>query len=195
MAYLGEFGAEVAALDMDAVPDTFSFHGEEFHLPAGISSLPILRFAYDAKRVGLEQTEAEAASRKAVTDAERDAAASRLALVEMDSLSALYEYLRGMLPDQWERFSQVAERVGAGTDELLALANKLMEAVAARPTRPFSTSPAGPSSPGVGSTDGADSQEPVTSAPLPPLTSRELQRAEQLRDMVPVAEAVVRSGV
>jgi len=192
MAYLGEFGAEVAAVDMDAVPDTFSFHGEEFHLPAGISALPILRFAYDAKRLGAEQKEAEAAERKAITPAEREAAAARLGTVEMEGSAALYEYLRGMLPDQWERFSAVAERVGASTDELLALANKLMEAVTARPTRLPSTSPAGPSSPGGGSTAGAASPAPA-SASTPGLSERELQRAEHLRDMVPVAEAV-RSG-
>ena len=195
MAYLGEFGAEVAALDMDAVPDTWSFHGEEFHLPSGISALPIVRFAWNAKRLKLAQDQAEAAEKKAITPAEREAAAALLGQVEMDSQSALYEFLRGMLPDQWDRFSEVAERAGADMDELLAVANKLMAAVAGRPTRPSVPSPGGPPRNGHGLT--VDAVSPARTSeqtqPLPVLTERDLQRAEHLRGMVPVGEAV-RSG-
>jgi hypothetical protein len=160
MASLGEFGAELATLDGDGQPDTFLFHGHEFALPAKVSSLPALRFAYNAKQVVAAEAQARAAAQRARTPEARAAADRQWGEVELMANAGLYTYLRDVItnPGDWERFEAAAAEFGADEEELMTVAQKIMAAVAARPTRRSSGSPAGPSSTGPGSTD--DSASP-----------------------------------
>jgi hypothetical protein len=165
---LGEFGAELAAVDAADDPDTFLFHGHEFTLPAKVSSMPALRFAYNAQQVIAAEGQARAAAQRARTDEGRAEADRRMGEVQLMANAGLYTYLRDILagPGEWERFEAVAAEFGADEDELLEVAQKIMAAVAARPTRRSSGSPAGPSTTGDGST--GDS----ASTPSPPPTAR-----------------------
>lgn len=154
MADLGEFGAELAAVEEgEDGPDTFLFHGHEFTLPARVSSLPALRFAYNAKQVIAAEDQARAAMQRARTPQAREAAARQMAEVQLTANAGLYTYLRDVFagPGEWERFEAVAAEFGAYEDELMDVATKIMAAVAARPTRRSSGSPAGPSTTGDGS--------------------------------------------
>lgn len=199
MADLGEFGAEVAELSGD--PDTFTFHGHRFTLPVAMSSLPILRFAWRSKVLAQANEQAQAATYRARTDDARIEARRRAAETDTDAMAALYEFLAAMLPGgQWEKFSDVAIEVGAGEDELLDVANRIMAAVAARPTTRSSGSPDGPSSSGPTSTGRSDSTppppppaaEPVPDYPVPAITALEAAREELDQTMVPVGALVRR---
>lgn len=212
---LGEFGAELAAVDATDDPDTFLFHGHEFVLPAKVSSLPALRFAYNAQQVTALENQARASLQRARTEAAREEAARQMAEVQLAANAGLYTYLRDVLagPGEWERFETVAAEFGADEQELLDVAQKIMAAVAARPTRRSSGSPAGPSSTGDGSTgDSASPSSPeveepvrsvmgrarpvvVTEAGSTPETFTELDlaRAEILEESASIAE-LVRSG-
>lgn len=207
MASLGEFGAELAVVDdSDEGPDTFTFHGHEFALPERVSSLPMLRFAYNTQQiVGLEQR-AQAAAARARNGEQRDAAGQQMAEVELAANASLYAYLRDMLPGQWDRFEQVAAEHGVDEQELLDVAKKIMAAIAARPTRRSSGSPAGPSPTGHSSTDGSGSQpdsQPLRRevvvvheqqlATVTELSPLELARAEIL-DVSATVDQLVRSG-
>lgn len=205
MANLGEFGAELAAVDDDADgPDTFLFHGHEFTLPQRVSSLPALRFAYNAQQVTAMEERATAAGQRARTPDQRAAAARLMAEVELVANAGLYAYLRNMLPgDQWETFGDVAAEAGATEQELLDVATKIMEAVAARPTRRSSGSPGGPSPTGLTSTDDSASTPSrgarVTVLPVLPeppvetVSALEAARREIQDGSVSVAD-LVRSG-
>jgi hypothetical protein len=208
MAHLGEFGQQVA--DFEGEADTFSFHGEVFEVPARLSSLVLMRFADAAKRAQDQQEDArarraaaQAALGRAVTDGARDAAAAEasaadyaFATAETSGTAAMYRFVRECIgEDQWARFEAHAVRVGAGQEELLAVAGAIYQAVSGRPTRRPSDSSGGPSSTGVGSMDGAGS--PVATpgpSPLPEasvgqvveLTEAARQRAEFATQMRPV---------
>jgi hypothetical protein len=159
MANLGDFGAELAAVDATDEPDTFLFHGHEFALPAKVSSLPALRFAYNAKQVVAAEAQARAAAQRARTPEAKAAADRQWGEVELMANAGLYTYLRDVIttPGDWERFEAVAAEFGADEEELMTVAQKIMAAVAARPTRRSSASPDGPSSTGPGSTGGSAS--------------------------------------
>jgi hypothetical protein len=211
MAGLGEFGAELAVVDGDDGPDTFTFHGHEFALPEKVSSLPMLRYAHNTQQVVALEEQAQAAAARARTAEQREAAGKLMAEVHLAANAALYAYLRDMLPGQWERFEQVAAQHGVDEQELLDVAQKIMAAIAARPMRRSSGSPAGPSTTGGTSTGDYDSQpdsqpgqQPaqgrsvvvVTEQPLAtvtPLTPLELARAEIL-DASRTVDQLARSG-
>jgi hypothetical protein len=212
MAGLGEFGAELAVVDGDDDgPDTFTFHGHEFTLPEKVSSLPMLRYAYDTQQVVALEERAQGAAARARTEEQRAAAGQQMAEVQLAANAALYAFLRDMLPGQWDRFERVAAQHGVDEQELLDVAAKIMAAVAARPTRRSSGSPAGPSTTGGTSTGDYDSQpasqpaqQPaqgrsvvvVTEQPMAtvtPLTPLELARAEIL-DASRTVDQLARSG-
>jgi hypothetical protein len=124
MAGLGEFGAELAVVDGDDGPDTFTFHGHEFALPEKVSSLPMLRYAYNTQQVVALEEQAQAAAARARTAEQRPAAGKLMAEVQLAANAALYAYLRDMLPGQWERFEQVAAEHGVDEQELLDVARR-----------------------------------------------------------------------
>jgi hypothetical protein len=104
VADLGEFGRELA--DLDDEVDVFTFHGEFFALPARMSALPLLRFAWRGKV--LEQRVAQAKSARARAQTDEDRLAADQAEGTADPVPALPErslrdqqraaYLQGMRP-------------------------------------------------------------------------------------------------
>jgi hypothetical protein len=191
VADLGEFGRELA--DIDDEPDVFTFHGAFFALPARMSSLPLLRFAYRGKVIEQRNAQAKAAQARARTPEERAAAEQAEGNADMEALSAIYEFLQASLPDDWDRFAEVAIANGSDHDELLAVCNRIYAAVTARPTRRPADSSGGPSTSGDGSTDAPAWQESAALGsqpdPAPALaqrTSRDEQRAAYLAGMRPV---------
>ena len=208
MAHLGEFGRELAAIDADtrgeaADPDTFTFHGEQFVIPAALSALPRLRYAHATLEVEALGQRVEALYSSAVTDEEREEAARVDHQGVTEWRAAVYRYARdviggeGTTTDQWDRFEAVVARGGVDMTELLSVVNSVVNAAAARPRMRSSVSPGGPSATGGGSTAGSDSTagpDPATgrggdSTEETPLTPAQRQRAGIAAMMQPVAEA------
>jgi len=226
MAYLGEFGRAIQ--DAEGEPDHFSFYGDQFVVPARASSLPIAKFAWQTKVFQKAQSQAEerrdiargmvqrARSQEEWDDAQLAEATASGEVVQagLDSLAAIWEYLRSTITDEteFERLYVKAIEVGADTDELFEVCAQIVQAVAGRPTRRPSGSSDGPSSTGRGSTvpsvSGAPTSGPephgtqVWEPPVaqsgwapPPMTAAEKQRAEFREQMRPVGELVrTRSG-
>jgi hypothetical protein len=148
VARLGEFGREESPEGRAYIapePDEFMFHGEVFELPATISALPLLRFAADARTLDSETRRLNRAKGRARTQADRDRNLEWEAELSMREQASLYDYLRAMLTEgDWERFQETAQAVGADIMELMGVANRIIAAVTARPTKRPGDSPAGP---------------------------------------------------
>jgi hypothetical protein len=191
MAKIGEFGR--ARQDLAGEPDTFTFYGEDFEVPAGISAVVLMDFvaetqdAQDGREdAGARQERAQAAlarSRMTGSESERVTAEAALADADVDMIAAsnklmrgMRAYVRGCLPDDvaWRRFNDVCRANAVDVDELMEVAAAIFAAVAARPTRTASGSSGGPSSTGVGSTAGAASQAATPGLPPPATASPDL---------------------
>jgi hypothetical protein len=194
MAHLGEFGRELAEVDEGEEPDTFTFHGQVFVIPASISALPALRYAWRLAEARAEGDAAAALSLRARTDAEHAEANARDVRAVQIVRAAVYEFLASVIgPEQWVEFEKVAIAARASQDELMGVSGQIVAAITDRPSRRPSGSPGGPSTSGAGSAAGSpsqDSQEPTESTE--PLT--ENQRIKAQIDLVPIADAA-RSGV
>lgn len=216
MADLGEFGHAIATHDGE--PDTFRFYGEVFEVPAALSPLPLMRFAWRQKVVdqAAEQAERRRDRAQALMDSARSEverasrqpewSAAELAVAEagLDRMATMYEFMTGCLPDpgQWARFEQAAVRNHAQADELMAVCSAVFAAVAGRPTSRPSESSDGPWTTGAESTVNSGWPEPtpgqppqptdsLLAEPLPPvrvLTENELQRLQIRAQMAPVGQ-------
>lgn len=200
---LGEFGAarvvERAIEDGTPVePDTFRFHGEQFEVPANLSSLVLMEFAHDSQaydtarktaqaRVDQAQRDADTATNptaRAAAEAEVSAAQVSLNEAMASTLSAMYRYVRACIGDgQWDRFRAVVLADGVDEDELMLVCGALFSAVAGRPTRRPSASPDGPSSTGDGSTDVSGS--PAATPGPGPVVMGEVVQMPTLTDRTP----------
>lgn len=214
MADLGEFGHALAELDDE--PDTFRFHGEQFQIPAGVSPLPMMRFAWRQKVVN--QAEEQATAKREAAQAQMDRAysdaaravhqdtltAAEMAQTEasLDRMACMYEFMQGCLPDEdeWQRFQRTAIKHRVQADELMQVCSAIFAAASGRPTSRPSGSSDGPSNTGDTSTGVSASPGP-TGGPRPPdtawepdpnqvrvLTAAELQRRQFFSDTVPVGE-------
>lgn len=170
MARLGEFGREELPPEEEFVapePDEFMFHGEDFTLPATISALPLLRFAAEARVLDAETKRLARAKGRARSEQDKQRNLEWEAELAMREQASLYDYLRAMLSEgEWERFSEVAQSVGADIPELMGVANKIITAVTSRPTRRPGASSAGPLTTTTGSP--ASSPSPGAQPQLPP---------------------------
>jgi hypothetical protein len=221
MALIGEFGR--ARAELVGEPDTFSFYGETFEVPAGISAVVLMDFVHETQAATRDREDAvsrldRAQAKLAAGDgSERDRvlAEAEVADADRDLISAgnrllvgMRAYVRGCLGEddvQWRRFNDVCRREAVDSEELMQICAAIFSAVAARPTSGQSSLSTGLSSTGDGSTDGAVSLE-ATGGPRPPdtgspvvgevveLTPLERQRAAARAQMVPVSELLRRSG-
>jgi len=190
MARIGEFGR--ARQDLAGEPDSFTFYGEEFEVPAGISAVVLMDFVAETQEAqdgredaATRQERAQARlakSRMSGSESERVAAEAQLADADVDMVAAsnklmrsMRAYVRGCLPDEaaWQRFNTVCRANAVDVDELMEVAAAIFSAVAARPTRTASDSSGGPSSIGVGSMDGAVSQVETGGPRQPDMASHE----------------------
>jgi hypothetical protein len=217
MADLGEFGRAIATHD-GGEPDTFTFYGERFEVPAALSPLPMMRFAWRQKTYALADEQAkrrrdtaqkrmDAArndAERAVVQPELSAAALAVDEVGLDLMATMYEFMTGCLPDEstWQRFQRVALEHAAPADELMGVCSAIFVAVSGRPTSRPSESSDGPWTTGVESTVSYGWPEPtpgqlpqptesLLEEPLPPvrvLTENELQRLQIRAQMAPVGQ-------
>jgi hypothetical protein len=215
VANLGEFGR--AVVEHTGEPDTFTFYGERFEVPARLSPLPMMQFAWRTKlHQQADEQSKDRVSRcqgtldRAPAGPARDLAATELAAAELadnevqiNLMAAMYEFMRGCLPNEamWQRFQQTAMVNGAAADELMEICSSIFAAVSGRPTSRPSDSSDGPSSIGDGWTDGAGSPDPTAGQPVRDmdsvvveLTPLERQRREALAQMVPVGQLLRGSG-
>jgi hypothetical protein len=216
MADLGEFGRAIATHDGE--PDTFTFCGERFGIPAALSPLPLMRFAWRQKVVDLADKQAkdrrdraQEQMDRAFTDTARavwqpELSAADLAVTEagLDRMAAMYEFMRGCLPDDesWARFEATAVRFGVDADVLMEVCSAIFAAVIGRPTSRPSESSDGPLTTGAESTGSYGWPEPTPGQPLQPtdslleeplppvrvLTENELQRLQIRAQMAPVGQ-------
>jgi hypothetical protein len=218
MADLGEFGRAIATHDGE--PDTFTFCGERFDVPAALSPLPLMRFAWRQKVVDLadEQAKGRRERAQALVDSARNEqeraarfpalSAAELAVTEagLDRMAAMYEFMRGCLPDDesWARFESAAVRYGVEADVLMEVCSAIFAAVIGRPTSRPSESSDGPWTTGAASTENYAWPEPTPgpplhltawepdpapeTAPIRVLTENELQRAQIRAQMAPVSQ-------
>jgi hypothetical protein len=199
VAHLGEFGRARALEKAPDEPDTFTFHGQQFEIPGGISIVVLMDFIADQQEASTAREEALASK----DDVELVAASNRL-------LACMRDYCRSCLGTEaaWRRFDRVCRKHAVDIDELMEVCAAIFSAVAARPTTRPSESSDGPSSTGAGSTDGSDSQA-ATPGPSPhddgdliqgeilgeviELTPAQRQLRDVREQMVPVGVAL-RSG-
>lgn len=212
MAHLGEFGTAVAQANGETPEDdTFTFHGELFIVPGGLSSLVLMEFAAAAKDAQAQQEAAQVRKVRALDAGDQGAAqAAEVAGMSASTalLSAMHSYLQACIGrEQWERFRRTALDFAVQTDELMDVCGRVFSAVAERPTSRPSSSADGRSSTGAGSTVSSDSQGP-TPGPSPagspvelsgrvvelPLSDAAAQRREFGESMVPVADLIRSSG-
>lgn len=183
MAHLGEFGRAVE--DFEGEPDTFLFKGELFEIPSSLSWLVLGKLAKAARDcqdresdAEVRRAKAETALAHATTPADRDAARAEIDAAKYASqeagvwyVASMVDYIRACIgEEQWERFELASIASGASQEELTGVAGAVYSAVTARPTRRPSSSAAGPSTTGDGSTDGSASLA-VTPGPRPPDTA------------------------
>ena len=210
MAHLGEFGRELAALDVGegsgpAEPDTFTFHGETFTVREHVSALPRMRYAHALLATQDAGRRVNAMFAAAATDEDILAARRVDGQAMTEWMAAQYRYLQDVIdPAEWDRFEAAAVRAGADQAELVAVANGIIAAVAGRPRTRSGDSPSGPSTSGGGSTAGSVSTagpapsgrggdqpvEETTAEQVAAWTPAQAQRAALARMMQPVAEAV-----
>lgn len=100
---------------------TVDFGGETFRVRPRVGAMPLMRFAKAAQ-------------------SEREGAV-------LDRLAAVYDMIRScIVEDDWQRFSDTADRTNADEDDIFGVLNRATEAVAARPTQQPSDSLVGLSS-------------------------------------------------
>ncbi len=222
MAVIGRFGPDPATLDDGGDVDEFEFCGELFRVPA-VTSLPMTRFAWDLRRLDAAETRATSARERArarldvaldrgdtVAAAAAQDEVTRLAEEIADygiqQMAALHQMLRDSITeDQWDRFQELAIRYRVDQETLFSIVAALMQAAAARPTRPSGGSANGPLTSGTGSPDGSTSMEPAGPTPAaaateygqwtaPPsqMSDRDRAAAEIRAAMVPVDPAATR---
>ncbi len=139
---LGELGAAADEAQPPAEPTTFTFHGEEFTLPARVGSLPLMRFAAAAE-AGAE-------------------------LETMEGRAAVYTLIRSVVDrGDWARFERTANEHAVQTVELLEVCTAILTHFAGRPTVRPSDSSDGP--PETGAKSKADSSSPPARLGLVPL--------------------------
>lgn len=182
---IGSFGREVDVDELE--PDWFTFHGEQFTVPARVSALPIMRFAWATNAADGRSNTADSRLRRAVTEDERTRAKAEKAAAEMDALGALHVFLRDTIGEhQWESFERLARIHGDDIDEIMRVAQAIYATVVDRPTSRPSDSADGPSTSGTGSPVGSVSQEPTAG----PTSSAAAARAEIHGLLTPVADAI-----
>lgn len=193
MAHLGEFGRELDEEAATGEPDTFTFHGQVFTIPAAISALPYLRYAYRLAEARAEADDADALALRARTEAEETEARNRAVRAVQIVRAGVYEFLADVIggQEQWAEFEKVALAARATQDELAEVAGQIVAAITARPSRRPSGSPDGPSTSGAGSAGGSPSEASPDSTREP---MSENQRMKAQIGLLSVEEAA-RSGV
>ncbi len=170
--------------DPEAEPDTFTYFGEQFDIPATVGAGSLLQFTYYIKMADGQAKRGDAALRKALTEEAKMRANVEKVEAELNATSAVYKLLASCLGEsQMDRLLRAVDANGVQPEGLMELCNNIQEAVAARPTRRSADSSAGPSTNGSGSTDAGSGP---TETPLD-LSPRDRQVAQILAGSTSVA--------
>lgn len=137
MPDLGDFTEFDAAVQESekAEPDTFRLHGQRFTIADQVSVIPLMRLA---KVVATSN------------DVERRGVPEEMAAAEQAALLALYDFLEQTLaPGEFDRFCEVATTNRMSDEAVNAVARRIYEVIATRPTTRQPSSSAGlpPTSP------------------------------------------------
>lgn len=120
MPHLGELAA--AASEASGEPITFDWHGQRLRCRVELPALALMELAAVGEEI--KGTPAE----------------SDLMVVG----GAFFRFLEALIePSDWTAFRRLSTLHGDGPDQLLPVVTKLAEAIAGRPTRQPSVSPAG----------------------------------------------------
>lgn len=141
--------------DTTAEPDTFTYFGEVFAIPATIGAGALLRFTWLIKSAQGQEQRGGQKQRSARTDTEKVNAQVEIIEAGISASSAIYELLRACLgDDQMERFLTTADSNGVAQESLMEVCDRIQSVIAGRPTRRSADSSDGPSTNGESSTDG-----------------------------------------
>ena len=204
MASIGSFGCDKV---VDDDPDTFTWHGVTFELPASVSAFPILEFAAQTRFASAALGKATRALARAETDEAATRALADKAEAEMTQMAALNEFLRETIgAAQWGEFRRLALEYGDQVDDVMRVCQAIYQTLAdGRPTRRSPESSGGRSTNGSGLPDGSVSPEPSpgptpraatqdTPAQAPGtvrvLTEADRARAEIQRALMPVEDGI-----
>jgi hypothetical protein len=174
MANVGDF-TPTETTDPDAAPDTFTYFGTEFEVPATVGAGALLRFAWLMKGAVAQSTRGEQAKRRALTDEGR--ARARVDIIEADlsASSAIYELLTACLgAGQMEQFLAVADANGVTQDALMEVCDRIQGVIGDRPTRRSADSSDGPQTSGQPSTDAGSGPTEIPED----MTARDIQAAQ-----------------
>ncbi len=170
--------------------DHVELHGERFRLAASIGMMPLMRFA-QASKAGLGGDDMEGLA--ALYSLLRDTIDTTRPQVEVPDPATGEPTMVDGGPSGWDRFEAHATDVKADADELIAVVNRAIEVIAARPTkRP------GASSPGPRTTP--DSSKAISSSPpegqdppaWPPAGRRVPPEADEMVPVTSLAEVRAR---
>jgi hypothetical protein len=171
VAIVGDF-TPTETTDPQADPDTFTYFGEEFEVPATVGTAALLRFAWLMKGALDQSSRGEQAKRRALTDEARARANAEIIEADLSASAAMYDLLRACLGDtQLQDFLTTADLNGVTQDALMEVCDRIQGVIAGRPTKRSADSSDGPSTNGPTSTDGG-------SGTTEPLTPREIQARE-----------------
>jgi hypothetical protein len=167
MADLGDFSPD-RTTDPHAAPDTFTFGGEQFNIPATVGAGALLRFTWRLKAASEQQRRGTAALKKAITAEGKAQARELIGTGELDGSAAIYDLILSVLgEDQIDAFTALADRHGVTIDGLLDVCHRIQEAIAGRPTRQPTGSSDGLPTSGTGSTaSGSGVTDPAPVSPL-----------------------------
>lgn len=167
--------------DPQADPDTFTYFGETFEIPAAAGAGALLKFTHLVKEADKLAQRGQAALRRALTDDSRLKARRDLVDADLTASSAMYQLLKACLgEDQVDHLMFVADANGVTQDGLMNVCDRIQEVIGGRPTRRSADSSAGPLMSGPDSTaGGSGSTEPAPATePGPEMTPRDRQMAE-----------------
>ena len=122
--------------------DTVEFLGEQFRVGERVGLMPMMRYARVAKR----QMERQKSGAKSD------------GMDEVESLDATLSLLEQCVhPDDWDRFEKHTTQQGAGQEEYMEFAGRVMALLADRPTGRPSDASGGPQTIEPSSTEGSSS--------------------------------------
>lgn len=184
---IGSFGRELA---VDEDPDLFEWHGIMFEVPARVSVLPLMRFAFELRQSEAVTARSERAARMARSPEAAAEAARAKSEAEMAAMAAMHSFMKAAIGhDQWDRFAALADEYGDGIDDVMRVVSAIYEAITGRPTRRSADSSAGPSPSGSGSPGDSVSTEP-TPGPTPDVVALRPDRAAINGLLVPAQDAI-----
>lgn len=148
--------AAVEGVDYPDDPSKVEFKGEYFAMAESIGLMPLLRFAH-ASSQGLDSDDLEglAAMYELISDCIDQTVPTEMRVDPSDGVKK--EMPAGQ--SEWQRFVRHSVKTKADADDLMKLVQRVIERLAARPTKRPGDSSAGPQTTSVNSKDSSSGQD------------------------------------